>query len=226
MNLFDRAKKFEQLSNAHANHYDFAKSLTLAEKFEKKFSKTAQQTEMNEANKARNQILKEISTHLQRNPNLNAGQAAESLWNAEKPMYLQELISVVENVASALMRGNEANKQFASNTLIPSIDSLRKLLSERPSIPTPSNGTTTEAPAVPSTPTKSKYTPIPKDIQTKLNKLLAQPEDMSMLPIKEDGILGPETMSALKTFKTKYNLGNLPLPQLLQRVREHELPTV
>ncbi len=47
------------------------------------------------------------------------------------------------------------------------------------------------------------YRPIDKGIQRMLNQMFVQ--NGEMLPIKEDGKLGPETRKALELYKTKYN---------------------
>ena len=69
-----------------------------------------------------------------------------------------------------------------------------------------------------SKPVASKLTNIPQDIQELLNKILVPAGEI--VPLKTDGILGPDTQKAIETFKTKYNVpGNFSLPEVYQMIR-------
>jgi hypothetical protein len=222
MDLFDKVKKFEQLVNSSHKKYDFSKSIELANKFEKKFNKAAQATHSTEpARKALVKLLTDRWTADQANFPIEARNLYSSLRYPQGELSFQDLANIATQIYQSLMKSKDQNTlNFATKNLFPYIDSLKSQVAKQPASPISSEESTVKVPEIKITP--SKYPSISKDIQTKLNQILVPFGDM--LPIKEDGSLGPETQKALNIFKAKYNFENSSLPQLIQRVREHEIP--
>jgi len=227
MDLFDKAKKFEKLATAN-KEYDFSKSITLANKFDKKFNKTSQTASSTEpARKALVKLLTNQWTADQANFPAEARNLYSSLRYPQGELSFQNLADTATKIYQVLTKSKNQNTiNFATKNLMPFIDSLKAQSAKQPSVPAPQQESTVQVPELKITPSKSKYPSIPKDVQTKLNKILVPTGDIFPLKEPPDGILGPETQKALDAFKTKYNFENLPLPKLIERIREHEVPTV
>src|SRR5271165_1319922 len=221
MDLFDKAKKFAQSVNIIGKNYNFSKSLALADKFDKKFNKSGQDANSTySARKALVKLLTDRWTADQANFPIEARDLYSSLRYPQRELSFEDLANTATQIYQILMKSkDQGTLNFATKNLVPYIDSLKLEVSKQPAIPAPSQESIVKVPELQITPSK-KYPSIPKDIQTKLNQILVPTGDI--FPLKEDGILGSETQKALNAFKTKYDFQNLTLPQLIQRIREHE----
>jgi hypothetical protein len=224
MNLFDKAKKFAQLINANDKKYNFSKSIALADKFDEKFNKISQSLNSTEpSRKALVKLLTDQWTADQANFPIEARNLYSSLRYPQGELSYEDLANTATKIYQVLTKSKNQNTiNFATKNLMPFIDSLKAQMTKQPMVPMPQEEPAVRVPELKVTP--SKYPSIPKDIQTKLNQILVPSGDIFPLT-KIDGILGPETQKALDAFKTKYNFENLPLPQLIKRIREHEIPT-
>jgi hypothetical protein len=221
MDLFDKVKKFEQLINTD-KQYDFSKSLKLASKFEKKFNKSAQ----NSTDPVRKELVKLLVDRWTADPMnfpIEARNLLSSIRYPEHELSFLDLVNTTTQIYQILTKSKDQNTlNFASNNLFPYIDSLKSQINNQSNMPAPPEEPKTKAPAKQIAQNKG-YPSIPKEIQTKLNQILVPAGDI--LPIKEDGILGPETQKALNIYKNKYDFKNQSLAQLIQSVKQHEIST-
>lgn len=225
MDLFDKAKKFEQSVNS-GDKYSFSKSMALANKLDKKFNKTSQaQSSTEPARKSLVKLLTDQWTVDAANFPNEARKLYSSLRYPQGELSFEDLANTATKIYQVLTKSKNQNTiNFATKNLMPFIDSLKAQSAKQPSIPAVQQDSTVKVPELTITPSKSKYPSIPKDVQTKLNQILVPSGDIFPLKEPPDGILGPETQKALNAFKAKYNFENLSLQQLIQRIREHEVP--
>lgn len=203
MNLPEKSKKFEEMVTKAklTGGFDFAKAVALAEKFEKKFIKSAQDAA------AAKQHLTNVLTKMYRTL---TGTGTDQ---ASVDLAMKTLFPVIESMPSlseenALAQAEKMYQYAIRNNrthgmaeeLFSAVEGLRGAMSSQPAVPAPSEQVAA-APA--QTPAAKKvrhnYPRIDSNIQRKLNKLLGTNLD-------PDGDLGPLTTAALEKAKGKLNL--------------------
>jgi hypothetical protein len=117
---------------------------------------------------------------------------------------LNNIILNVNGLVSALMETNNPSSQaFVKNTIYPLFNSLRVQIEKLKNTP------------------EQPFQNIDKNIQIKLNKILVPTGDI--LPIKEDGVLGQETMNALSKYKKRFNVNSNSLAELINFVGKNKI---
>jgi hypothetical protein len=209
MNLSDTAKKFEQLVDG-ANkslRFDFAGSLALAEKFEQKFIKQAQDAAKNHLVSVLTKAYRTLMT---------PGSDQASIDFASKTLYpvIESMPGASDESAAAqaqkmyqyLVRNKKTSA--VAEELFAAIENLQNSANPYANVPPPPPAEQEVAQKTPA----AKWPSINPDIQRKLNKLLG----INLVP---DGKLGPLTSSALQKAKGKLNLPeNLAVNEVAEAV--------
>src|ERR1700733_8200138 len=135
MTVLDNAKQFEKMAaNLKLNQSDSSKLLELA----KKFNKSAQQSNADEARKI---IVNLLTNQWRTDPNnfpLSAREVLNPLMYPKDEMTFEELKDSTSKIFQILMNTrNQNTMSFAQNQLMPYVDNLDKLIASQPSIPAP-----------------------------------------------------------------------------------------
>ena len=228
MDLLKKTKQFAVSTNNVKNN-NFTQAVKLADKIEKKFGKIAQIVNVDTV---RQQLVNLLKTQWTNNPEnfpIEARNAMSPLMYPQGETTLENLLSAARRIYAILFRSKDQNTKEFSEKVFQLANKIEQLNSSAPSIPAPTQPTdqpqqqqVAQQPAKP----KAKYPSIPKDIQQKLNYILASGEHPEIVPLIPDGILGPETQRALKVYKNKYDSQNLSLQQLFSSIRKHDTSTV
>lgn len=221
MSLLEKATNFEKMATVKPKKYDLSKSLVLANKFDKKFAKIAQSTNIDGARKA---LVKALVDQWRVDPMkfpMSARETLSPIMYPQKEFSYEELKDVASKLYQNLMNTKDkTTMSFAQNQLMQHIDNLDQLISNKPNIPAPTapeNNQPEETAATdkPVAPAANQFQSIPTDVQAKLNSELAG----QIRPLKLDGKLGPLTQKALDLYKAKKNLSALSLAEIIKKIQ-------